>query len=41
MAPRGRPRTSTCMMVEECVELSVFELEIPSDPHFRPPPRSR
>ena len=38
MAQRGRPKTSTCLMVEECVELSVFELDIPADPLCPAPP---
>ena len=33
MALRGRPRTSTTLMVEECVELSVFDLEVPFAPY--------
>ena len=37
MAQRGRPKTSTCLMVEECVELSVFDLDIPADPHCTAP----
>ena len=36
MAPRGRPRTAQVLFVEECVELNVFEIDLPADPHSMP-----